>query len=645
MATVFLSYDHDDVERAAPIAAALEKAGHSVWWDRHIHGGAAYNDEIEAAVEAANAVVVLWSDRSVRSTWVRDEAAEGRDQGKLVPVLLDAVKPPMGFRQFQAIDLSRAGRAPNSSSVQQILDSIHKVGGAPQARSAAPTPAAKAKSPIRFTGRIGRRAELANAALVVAAIALAYILINGRVSRSAPVVAVVAADNGPATRSLADDLFIKLGSLQSANADALQLVEQGSSDAPDLTFRVAQKAVDGQAQATVALLASGNGGLLWSRQFRQEQQPEADLRQQVAYSSALVLACATEALAPGHRKLNEEALKLYLGGCARISGETIEESQPFVELFGKITKQAPDFAGGWAKLLLAEADVFAQSGSRDPVIRKSLQMHIRQARKIDPTMAEAYYAEVWTMNLRDINGWMPLSEAAVTKNPFNAVALSVHSTDLRLVGRLQQSVDYARRAVRADPLSPGVRTPLIFALASAGEIEAAKGALKEAELLWPGATNLISARFDLMARYGDPREARAMLRSGKVQRKYISPAMDSFLEARIDPSPAKVDHALREARDISERYPGNYIDALAEFRRKEEIIKSLFEYDHGVFVGPVQVFDARYRFLHNDVRFMAIMKKWGIQFDYWRKSGNWPDFCYKPGLPYDCKVEAARLAA
>ncbi|MCL6697629.1 toll/interleukin-1 receptor domain-containing protein [Sphingomonas sp. NSE70-1] len=59
MATVFLSYDHDDVERAAPIASALEKGGHSVWWDRHIHGGAAFNDEIEAAVEAANAVVVL----------------------------------------------------------------------------------------------------------------------------------------------------------------------------------------------------------------------------------------------------------------------------------------------------------------------------------------------------------------------------------------------------------------------------------------------------------------------------------------------------------------------------------------------------------------------------------------------------------
>ena len=42
MASVFLSYDHEDVRDAANIASVLEKAGHSVWWDRQIHGGAEY---------------------------------------------------------------------------------------------------------------------------------------------------------------------------------------------------------------------------------------------------------------------------------------------------------------------------------------------------------------------------------------------------------------------------------------------------------------------------------------------------------------------------------------------------------------------------------------------------------------------------
>ena len=106
MASVFLSYDRDDTAKARPIAVALEKAGHSVWWDRHIKGGAQYSKEIETALEAAEAVVVLWSTNSVESAWVRDEAAEGRDSGRLVPVLLDDSAPPLGFRQVQAIPIA-----------------------------------------------------------------------------------------------------------------------------------------------------------------------------------------------------------------------------------------------------------------------------------------------------------------------------------------------------------------------------------------------------------------------------------------------------------------------------------------------------------------------------------------------------------
>ena len=39
MATLFLSYSRDDVERVRPLATALEREGHSAWWDRHISGG------------------------------------------------------------------------------------------------------------------------------------------------------------------------------------------------------------------------------------------------------------------------------------------------------------------------------------------------------------------------------------------------------------------------------------------------------------------------------------------------------------------------------------------------------------------------------------------------------------------------------
>jgi hypothetical protein len=78
MASVFLSYDRDDAAKARPLAAALEKAGHSVWWDLRVRGGAQFSKVIEEALQAADAVVVLWSKNSVDSAWVRDEAAAGR---------------------------------------------------------------------------------------------------------------------------------------------------------------------------------------------------------------------------------------------------------------------------------------------------------------------------------------------------------------------------------------------------------------------------------------------------------------------------------------------------------------------------------------------------------------------------------------
>ena len=65
MASVFLSYDRDDAARARPIAGALEKAGHEVWWDLHVRGGAQFSKVIEEALRASDVVVVLWSANAI----------------------------------------------------------------------------------------------------------------------------------------------------------------------------------------------------------------------------------------------------------------------------------------------------------------------------------------------------------------------------------------------------------------------------------------------------------------------------------------------------------------------------------------------------------------------------------------------------
>ena len=101
MARIFLSYAREDADSARQLANAVGGAGHEVWWDEHIHGGSRFTSAIDQALKNAEAVIVLWSPASVESAWVQDEAAEGRDSGRLVPVLIGDTKPPLGFRQFQ----------------------------------------------------------------------------------------------------------------------------------------------------------------------------------------------------------------------------------------------------------------------------------------------------------------------------------------------------------------------------------------------------------------------------------------------------------------------------------------------------------------------------------------------------------------
>lgn len=137
MADVFLSYARADQSRVEIVAAALEDAGYSLWWDKHLQGGHQFSEDIEAALADAKAVLVFWSTEAIKSEWVRDEAAYGRDHNKLVPVRLDDVLPPMGYRQRHAIDLTgdddSEAMAALSTALDALIGSRHEISlSAPQ---------------------------------------------------------------------------------------------------------------------------------------------------------------------------------------------------------------------------------------------------------------------------------------------------------------------------------------------------------------------------------------------------------------------------------------------------------------------------------------------------------------------------------
>jgi adenylate cyclase len=100
MADVFVSYARSDRARVAPLVAAIEAKGWSVWWDPAICPGQEFDRQIAAELKIAAAVLVVWTPSSVESRWVRGEAREGAERGILVPVRFERAELPIDVRTF-----------------------------------------------------------------------------------------------------------------------------------------------------------------------------------------------------------------------------------------------------------------------------------------------------------------------------------------------------------------------------------------------------------------------------------------------------------------------------------------------------------------------------------------------------------------
>ena len=137
MADIFLSYSEKDREAARRIAELLESSGWSVWWDRRIPAGENWRSVLDRALETTRCMVVLWSANSVRSEWVCEEASEGRRLNRLIPVLIEQVRPPAGFREIQAADLVGWDGSRTFPAVQELIRDLTDRLGKPVAASEA----------------------------------------------------------------------------------------------------------------------------------------------------------------------------------------------------------------------------------------------------------------------------------------------------------------------------------------------------------------------------------------------------------------------------------------------------------------------------------------------------------------------------
>jgi tetratricopeptide (TPR) repeat protein len=645
MAKLFLSYSRKDASRAQRFTEWLEREGHDVWRDEDdIGGGASFSSEIEKALNDCDAVLALWSADSVQSAWVRDEAGYGRDLGKLIPFSLDGTEPPLGFRQFQSIDLSKwrgHGTPPAVERIRRAIDRVARAAGDP---SQAPTIPRRGEP-----RRIFRRSILLVVAFILAAVAILAVLVWPRPGANRGItIAVLPSQTSPdraMAAGYANVASADMAAFLPTRFDGANIIAPADAASRVAGYRMIVSANRRGKAADASLTLSDTDGvtIIWSKSWSSEDASSVDLPQEVSRSASQVALCLTDARG-GAKKINQPALGLYLDGCIAVANPTWSGDQ-LESTFERVVKLAPDFPRGWASAAVARA-IFAEnqqdrSGRPDAAAIRSARDAIAMARKLDPHDGLSYLAEWHLVHDNPLQG-LAVLDKGVELAPAEPLLHAHRAESLAGVGRMADSVEEARRAVELDPLSSFTRSQYILSLAYAGNLSRAKAEIAEARKKWPNNADIEWAEYGFQYRYGDPKVAEQLMpRVLDAKDADMAPNL-KLLAARMDPTPAKIDDAIAAFRGrwgSEPRSEAKVLLALGTFGKTDDIYELLADPKFQPFIDPSILFRPEFASVRSDPRFMQVSARLGLV-RYWRESGSWPDFCAGEQLKYDCKTEA-----
>ena len=134
MADVFVSYKREDQEqrgRVLPIVRALEAEGFDVFYDVEVPPGSTWDQVLSSKIADSKCVLVLWSEASVTSDWVKEEAEIAKSAGKLIPVFIEAVQAPFGFSRIEGAFLANWNGDLQHVEWRNLVDAVKSKVGEP----------------------------------------------------------------------------------------------------------------------------------------------------------------------------------------------------------------------------------------------------------------------------------------------------------------------------------------------------------------------------------------------------------------------------------------------------------------------------------------------------------------------------------
>lgn len=589
--TVFLSYAREDQPFAEKLIAALEGEGFRVWWDGLISGGHQYSEKIEQALSDADAVIVLWSERSKRSQWVRDEAGYARDHERLVPVSIDGTEAPLGFRQLNRINLKGWNGKAAAAEFIQLCQSVGAMSGAHSTDRPA----------YRRGTSVSRRQLMVGGAVATAVLAAGggFLWLRGS-GADATSVAVIPFRNlsgDPAQDYFSEGLAEELRTTLS-QADQLQVAAQASSDkfkdgatdaksvakalgvgflvegsvrrSPD-TIRVATRIVDGK-----------TGLDRWSQSFDRPAADSLAVQSDIAnFVADAVLADVDKSIRSSERiggTRKSDAFEAYLRGAALYRSANGRDSDlkalaHFDDAIGIDPKYAVAHAAR-SRVLTALANT-STNGTEAKARYASSIAAAREAIRLSPELAEGHSALGFAL----FNGQLDVRAAATPyQRSFelgfgNADILSAFANFAARTGQFEVGREAIARAQRLDPLNPTMfRNAGLLELA-ARNYDVAEGQLRTALSMNPNA-QAINFNLGVIAYLrGDYAAANKLF---DAERDKVTRQLGLAIVAPKATPPANAEEALAELEKLGgETVSYERAQVLAQWGRHDEAVMQL----------------------------------------------------------------------
>src|SRR3984957_15607741 len=347
MADIFVSYSRSDKHRVAPLVAAFEAQGWSVWWDPEITPGDEFDALIGAELEAARAVVVVWTRASVDSRWVKGEARDAADREILVPVRFENARLPIDVRSIHTTEMDGWGGSRDSAPFQALCSALE----------------AKLKRSEPKTA-----AEPKDERTAVSICVLPFSNMSGDPEQEY------------FSDGITEDIITDLGkvsalsvvsrntafSFRGATADVAQIARQ--TKASHVLVGSVRKS-GARVRITAQLISAANDSQVWGERFDRDLNDIFAL--QVEISNAIVTALKLTLLPEEKQALeqrgtsNPEAYKLYLMARQFHLRDNERSNEIVVRICARVVELDPQYAQAWATMALSQWNSFWSGDSAD----------------------------------------------------------------------------------------------------------------------------------------------------------------------------------------------------------------------------------------------------------------------------------------